>query len=135
MELHGSEVVVRFSPFLPDRLLENAIDTFVEEQERGDASPRYGVSVLAGTPEDGEDLLDVVRRIVGSSTLNGKKIAIASGNTLRSQGFQLVADPNAKEPLHHLVGDNPFSEHPRVDLLASLLQERITNPAWKEGSR
>lgn len=128
--------MIRFSPFLADRLRENAEDTFEEERERGDASPRYGVSVIAATPEDGEDVLDTVRRIVGSTTLRGKKIAVLTGNELRAAGFEVVADPNAKEPLHHLVGDDPFSDPPRVDELASLLEDRrLTNPAWKEGSR
>lgn len=134
-EQDGSEVVLRFSPFLPDRLLENAEDTFVDEQERKLPSPRYGVSVLAMAPKDGEDLLDTVRRIVDTTTLGGKKIAVMTGNELRSHGFQLVADATELEPQHHLVGSNPLSEPPEVDELASLMQDRITNPAWKDGAK
>lgn len=131
----GSEVVIRFPPFLPDRLLENAEDTHADEADRGEPNPRYGVSVLAGRCEPSESLQDAVVRILRSTTLRGKKIAVVSGNTLRASGFQVVEDPNTLEPLHHLVGDHPFTEPPRVDVLASLMQDRMTNPVWKEGAR
>ncbi|QQD76922.1 hypothetical protein I8920_03955 [Curtobacterium sp. YC1] len=128
----GSEVVLRFSPFLPDRLLENAEDTFADETERKLPSPRYGVSVLAMAPEEGEDLLDTVRRIIATTSLGGKKVAVMTGNELRARGFELVADATDIEPQHHLVGGSPFTEPPEVDELASLMQDRITNPAWKD---
>lgn len=132
VECDGSEVVVRFSPFLADRLRENAEDTFEDEVDSGRVPPRYGVSVIAGWCRDGETIDLAVARIVSQTTLRGKKVAVTTGTKLRAAGFEVVKDANAKEPLHHLVGEDPFTEPPRVDVLASLLEEcRMTNPAWK----
>lgn len=127
--------MLRFSPFSAEKLLENAEDTYIDEKERGSSAPRYGVSVLALAPEDGEDLTETVRRIVATTSLNGKKVAVMTRNELRSHGFELVADATKREPLHHLVGTNPFTDPPKVDQLASMMQDRITNPAWKDGAK
>lgn len=133
VECDGSEVVIRFSPFLADRLRENAEDTYDDDQDSGRVPPRYGVSVLAGWCEDGETIDVTVARLLQSTNLRGgKKIAVTTGRKLRAKGFELMEDPTTREPLHHLVGDDPFSEPPRVDVLASLLEEcRMSNPAWK----
>lgn len=134
-ECDGSEVVIRFSPFLADRLRENAEDTFLDDQDRGVHPPRYGVSVLAGRCEEGEDIAATITRLTKLTSLRGKRIAVTTGTTLRANGFELLEDPTAKEPLHHLVGDDPFSAPPRVDVLASLLNDgRTGNPAWMEGA-
>ncbi|MDU0325289.1 hypothetical protein RWH43_00835 [Microbacterium sp. KSW2-21] len=134
-ECDGSEVVIRFSPFLAHRLEENAQDTFDDDQDRGVNPPRYGVSVIAGYCEDGEDLEATITRLTKQTTLRGKRIAVVTGTMLRREGFDLVKDPTTKEPLHHLVGEDPFSAPPRVDVLASLLDDNRTgNPAWMEGA-
>lgn len=131
----GSKIVIRFAPFLPDRLLENAEDTFFDEQERGAESPRYGVSVIAGECLEGETLDAAIDRILGTTNLRGgRKIAVLSESRLQEHGFQLVFDPNDREPMHHLVGENPLTAPPRVDVLASLMQDRRANPLYKEGT-
>tara|TARA_B100000378_G_scaffold234193_1_gene200181 strand:+ start:1190 stop:1606 length:417 start_codon:yes stop_codon:yes gene_type:complete len=130
-----SKIVIRFSPFLAERLLENAEDTYIDDQERGLASPRYGVSVLAGERRDGESEDETIARILSTTNLRGgRKIAIMSEVTLNEHGFQLVSDPNEREPMHHLVGDDPLTAPPRVDVLASLMQDRRSNPLYKEGT-
>ncbi|MGA1827879.1 hypothetical protein [Microbacterium sp.] len=134
-ECDGSEVVIRFTPLAADRLLENAEDTFVDESDRGRQPPRYGVSVIAGWCEEGEDFAQTVERILASSSLRGRTISVVTGTQLRAKGFEVVGDPNGKEPMHHLVGDDPFSEPPRVDVLASLLEDgRMRNPAYKRST-
>lgn len=133
-ECDGSEVVIRFSPFLADRLLENAQGTFDEDLDEG-RPPRYGVSVVAGTCEDGGDIDEAIERILSQTQLGGKQMAVITGTELRAAGFELVKDPTTLEPLHHLVGDHPFTEPPRVDVLASLLHDRRRrNPAYKRGA-
>jgi len=89
--------------------------------------------VIAGWCEDGESLLDAVARICAGSKLSGgKKVAVVTGAILRQAGFEVVQDPTATEPLHHLVGEDPFSEIPNVEELASLLSIcRMDNPKWK----
>lgn len=134
-ECDGSEVVIRFTPLAPDRLRENAEDTFVDEADRGRQPPRYGVSVIAGWCEEGEEISDAVDRILTSSSLTGRTIAVVTGTQLRARGFEIVEDANEKEPMHHLVGDDPFTEPPRVDVLASLLEDgRMRNPAYKRSA-
>lgn len=126
---------MRFSPFLADRLLENAEDTYEDDIDEGREPPRYGVSVLASRCEAGETIEEAVARIVASVDPLGKKVTVATGNKLRDNGFVLEEDPTPTSPLHYLVGDADFSEPPRVDLLASVLEEcRMNNPAWKKGA-
>ncbi len=125
---------MRFTPISPAGLLKNAEATYEDDLEFGHEPARYGVSVIAGWCEEGESFDDAVERIVNTSSLNGKTIAATTGNKLREIGLEVVEDANEREPLHHLVGEDPFSEPPRVDLLASLLDNcRRKNPAWTKG--
>lgn len=129
----GSTVVLRFAPFLPDRLTENAEETFEDDKDKGRSFPRYGVSVLAADPEEGEDLNTTIARILATSKLQaGRKIAVLTRDELEAEGFSLVKDATENEPSHHLVGDDPFTAPPRADKLASLMQDRVNNPAWKK---
>lgn len=122
---------MRFRPLTAEGLRKNAEGTFLDDQDFGREPPRYGVSVIAGHCKDGESIDETVARIVGTTSLTGKTIAVATGNQLRAEGFELVKDATAREPLHHLVGDSPFTAPPRVDVLASLLDNgRRRNPAW-----
>lgn len=130
----GSEVVVRFSPFSPEKLQVNAEDTYALEAERGRIPARYGVSVLASPCEPGEAISDVIHRICTETTLTGRTIAVSTGQKLRAAGFDLVKDSNEKELHHHLVGEAPFESVPQVDVLASILNnERMRNPSWTKG--
>lgn len=131
VECDGSELVVRFSPFLPHRLTENAEDTYFDDQKHG-RSPRYGVSVIAGRCQPGETVTQAVARICSASTMTGgKKVAVATGTALRDAGFELVADPTTKEPLHHLVGTGPLATRPDTSRMAEVLSCRLDNPNWR----
>ena len=123
---------MRFSPFSGPKLAENAEGTYKDDRDRG-RTPRYGVSVIAGYCEPNESIQQAVARICANSGLSGgRKVAVVTGSILRQAGFDLVEDATATEPLHHLVGEDPFSEIPNVEQLASLLSIcRIDNPKWK----
>lgn len=98
-ECDGSEVVIRFTPLAADRLLENAEDTFVDESDRGRQPPRYGVSVIAGWCEEGEDFAQTSRvagrwanaepRIQEEYSMNRVRVEIDL-NSLRSDGTTRV---------------------------------------------
>lgn len=129
----GSEVVVRFSPFSVEKLLKNAQDTWVDEQSRGIAEPRYGVSVLAVPCSTDETVEEAVARITNSTSLGGRSVSVMKGSELRANGFNVVKDANAVQPLHYLVGNNPLKELPDAELLASLVDKgRTKNPAWSK---
>ena len=130
----GYEVVIRFTPITAEGLRKNAVGTYDEDVEDGRTPARYGVSVIAGWCDEGESIEQTIAKILETTTLIGRTIAVVTGTELRARGFELVPDPNAREPLHHLVGDDPFMEVPRVDVLASLLDgRRMSNPAYKKG--
>lgn len=131
----GSEVVIRFFPIAEDKLIRNAEDTYLDDIDYDRDPPRYGISVLAGWCEEGETFDETVDRILESTHLTGRNITVTTGNKLRAIGLEIIEDPNEREPRHHLVGEDPFTEPPRVDLLASLLENcRRKNPAWKKGA-
>lgn len=131
----GSEVVIRFTPLSPAGLEKNATGTYLDDLEFGRTPPRYGVSVIAGWCLAGESLDQAVARILQTTSLSGRTIAVTTGNKLREIGLDIVEDATDREPSHHLVGEDPFTEPPRVDLLASLLDNcRRSNPAWKKGA-
>lgn len=127
----GERIVVRFTPLAPDRLRQNAADTYDDDCALGIDPPRYGVSAVADSPRPGEGASDCIRRIVRESTLNGKTISVVRESELRAHGFDLLEDPNAAVPNHCLIVDRPPNEPPRVDVLASLLDNnRTRNPEW-----
>lgn len=130
----GSEVVIRFTPITAEGLRKNAMGTHAEDLEDGRRPGRYGVSVVAGRCDEGESIEETIAKILATTSLTGRTIAVVTGTELRARGFEIVPDPNSREPLHHLVGDDPFMEVPRVDVLASLLDDRrMSNPAYKKG--
>lgn len=101
---------------------------------RVDASLRQHFPGLGKTSALGVglDLCEGVHESFGAR--GGRKIAIMSEVALNEHGFQLVFDPNDREPMHHLVGDDALTAPPRVDVLASLMQDRRSNPLYKEGT-
>lgn len=128
-------MVIRFTPISAEKLAENAEDTYFDDVDEKRHPPRYGISVLAGWCEGNESFDQAVERILEGTHLNGRTITVTTGNKLRQIGLEVIEDPNEKEPRHHLVGENPFTEPPRVDLLASLLDNcRRRNPAWRKGA-
>jgi hypothetical protein len=131
-----SEVVIRFQSFLEAKLVENAEDTYDEELENSSPDPRYGLSVIAVAPLQGETVDETVLRLLGTSTLSGKHIAVLKGSFLRAAGFLLVPDPNDKEPDHHLIGEPGFVPLARASELETMFENhRRKNPMFPKGKR
>lgn len=127
--------MIRFTPVTPEGLEKNARGTYLDDLDFGKEPPRYGISVLAGWCQEDETFDETVTRILGTTSLVGRTIAVTTGNKLREIGLEVVEDVTEREPCHHLVGEDPFTAPPRVDLLASLLDNcRRSNPAWKKGA-
>ncbi|WP_375407509.1 hypothetical protein [uncultured Amnibacterium sp.] len=121
----GAKAIVRLTPFEAERLLENAEDTYADEEDDGRVAPRYGISVLATVLRGPGDLDAAVARIVAGTTLNGRRMAVLTTTELTNAGFVLVQDANELEPDHHLIGEGDMQKPPRVGDLESLFKRDI----------
>lgn len=118
----------RFSPFSAASLLENAQGTVDDDRSKG-REPRWGISVLAGAPIDGESIDDCLLRLLAGRRMSGRKMQVAKVTDLERAGFPVILDE--PPPNHHLIllGDDP--DLTVVENVAAILAApgRRNNPA------
>jgi hypothetical protein len=85
----GDRVLVRGSPFGADRLMEQAEDEHLLQAQRGEASPRYAVSVVGAlkTPEVSADKL--IEDILTNAPIRGRTIDTGSGAGSKDSSLQI----------------------------------------------
>lgn len=109
-ELNGDAIVIRFRPISPDSVLRSA------EREFRRAG-RYGLSVFADVPRDGESADAVITRLLAASELAGmspqdnpKYYVCSRAEQLLHEGFTFVKDGDDDELAEHYtvdLGDEP----------------------------
>jgi len=122
-------MIVRFSPFSAEKIMEKATRDYARLQAEG-KSPTYAISTFGIVRPDEETSVDeLITTICRAAPVQGKKVAITTQRRLEGEGFRVE---RSEPPLHHydvILGDE-LREMDVKRLEAVLASGIRRNPAW-----
>ncbi|MFF9043327.1 hypothetical protein [Streptomyces parvulus] len=127
--LAGDLMVVRFSPFSAEKIMEKAARDYERLRAEG-KRPLYAISTFGIVrPDDKTSVDELITTICRTAPVQGRKVAITTQRRLEEEGFRVE---RSEPPLHHhdVVLGNELREMDVKRLEAVLASGVRRNPAW-----
>ncbi|MEU2402799.1 hypothetical protein ABZ609_00435 [Streptomyces rubiginosohelvolus] len=125
----GELMIVRFSPFSEEKIMEKAQRDHGRLQAEG-KHPIYAISTFGIVRPDYETSIDdLIETICKTAPVNGKKAAVTTRQQLQDQGFRVE---RSEPPLHHhdVILGNELNETDVKRLAALLAAGSRRNLSW-----